>query len=137
MNLLQKILIADDEPRMRQVLKQLVAPLVHEVFEAADGAEGIALYAVQRPDWVLMDWRMKPLDGLHATARIKAQFPEARICIVSQYDEPEMRSLAMQAGACAYIAKDDLWQLLGLLSDECPPGTPAPITPPLPAASAP
>ena len=113
---MNKILIADDDARMRHVLRQIVSGLASEVYEARDGAEAMALYAIQRPDWVLMDWRMTPLDGLRATAEIKVHFPEARIVIVSQYDEPELRAEAAKAGACAYILKENLQEVRELLT---------------------
>ncbi len=116
-----KILIADDDARMRQMLKQLIAGLAIEVCEASDGTEAVALYAAQRPDWVFMDWRMKPMDGLHATAQIKARFPEAQIVIVSQYDDAELRTEAARAGACAYVLKENLQQLPEIVVGECAP----------------
>ena len=113
---MNKILIADDEARMRHMLKQVVAGLAREVYEACDGGEAIAICAAERPEWVLMDLRMKPLDGLRATAEIKSRWPQTRIVIVSQHDEPELRVAAARAGACAYVLKEDLYELPGLLT---------------------
>ena len=48
------------------------------------------------------------MDGLVATARIKAQFPQARILMVTQCDSDGLRQAAQQAGACAYVLKEDL-----------------------------
>ncbi len=117
---MRKILIADDDARMRRILRQAVSNLASEVHEACDGAEAVEAYAVQRPDWVLMDLRMKPVDGLRATARIKGRFPEARIVIVSQYDEPELRAEATRAGALAYVLKENLRELLEILTGNSP-----------------
>ena len=114
-----KILIADDDARMRQMVKQIVAGLATEFYEAGDGGEAIALCAAQRPDWVLMDFRMKPLDGLAATAQIKARFPETRVAIVSQYDDAELRAEAARVGACAYVLKENLHELPGILLGGC------------------
>lgn len=111
-----KILIADDDARMRQMVKQTVANLGTEFYEAADGGEAIAICAAQRPDWVLMDFRMKPIDGLRATAEIKACFPETRVAIVSQYDDAELRAEAARVGACAYVLKENLQELTGILT---------------------
>ena len=111
-----KILIADDDARMRQMVKQIVAGLATELHEAADGGEAIAICAAQQPDWVLMDLRMKPLDGLRATAEIKARFPEVRIAIVSQYDDDELRAEAARLGACAYVLKENLHELPEVLA---------------------
>ena len=112
---MHKILIADDDARMRQMIKQIVAGLASAVDEASDGGEAIAVCATERPDWVLMDWRMKPIDGLRATAAIKARFPQTRIVLVTQYDDDELRAEALRAGACAYVLKENLHELPGIL----------------------
>ena len=114
-----RILIADDNARMRQMVKQALMGLASEICEASDGGEAIAACAAHRPDWVLMDLRMKPLDGLRATAEIMARFPETRIAIVSQYDDPELRAEAARVGACAYVLKESLQELPGILAGRC------------------
>jgi DNA-binding NarL/FixJ family response regulator len=111
-----RILIADDHEHMRQIIRQTVARLATEFYEASDGGEAIALCAAERPDWVLMDFRMKQIDGLRATAEIKARFPETRVVIVSQYDDDELRAEAARVGACAYVLKENLHELPELLS---------------------
>jgi CheY-like chemotaxis protein len=111
-----KILIADDNPRMRQMVKQTVASLATEFYEAGDGGEAIALCAAQQPEWVLMDFRMKSMDGLRATAEIKARFPRTRVVMVSQYDDVELRAEAARVGACAYVLKENLQELPGILA---------------------
>src|ERR1044072_6938031 len=85
------VLIVEDNAKMRRMLKSLVADLASAVHECSDGAEALAAYAVHRPDWVLMDIAMKGLDGISATRAIKAAWPEARIIIVTSYDEAELR----------------------------------------------
>ncbi len=112
----QKILIADDDPRMRRMLKQIVAGLASAVCEAGDGAEAVATCAAERPDWVLMDLRMKSMGGLRAAALIKARFPETRILILSQYDDAALRAKAARAGACAYVLKENLLELPAILA---------------------
>jgi CheY-like chemotaxis protein len=111
-----KILIADDDARMRQMIKQILAGLATELHEAADGSEAVTLCAALRPDWVLMDFRMKPVDGLRATAEIKARFPETHVVIVSQYDDAELHAEATRVGACAYVLKENLAELKGILT---------------------
>lgn len=110
-----KMLIADDDARMRQMLRQVVASLASTVHEAGDGGEAIAVCAAERPDWVLMDLRMKPIDGLRATAAIKTRWPETRVVIVTQCDDAELRAEALRAGACAYVLKENLHELPGIL----------------------
>lgn len=111
-----KILIADDDSRMRQMLRQFVSGLASEVYEAADGREAVEACAAHRPDWVLMDFRMKPGDGLEATAEVRTRFPETRVVIVSQFDDAVVREAALRAGACAYVLKENLQELPGILA---------------------
>lgn len=113
---MQKILIADDDMRMRRVIGEMVNGLGMTIHEARDGAEAVDLFVLELPDWVLMDLRMKPVDGLSATARIKAHSPNARVVIVSQYDDAALREAAGRAGACGYVLKENLHELSGILN---------------------
>ena len=105
------LLIVEDNAKMRRMMKSLVADLASAVHECSDGAQALAAYAAQRPDWVLMDIAMKELDGIGATRAIKAAFPEARIIIVSSYDGADLRQAAQEAGACGYVLKENLLEL--------------------------
>lgn len=111
-----KILIVDDDTRMRRAIAEMVSGLGMTIHEASDGAEAVNLFAAELPDWVLMDLRMKPVDGLSATAQIKAHSPEARVVIVSQYDDAALREAAGRVGACGYVLKENLYELSGILT---------------------
>lgn len=111
-----KLMLVDDNQEMRRLIRSTVAGPDDVVYEASDGADAFALYARCHPDWVLMDFKMSKLDGVVATKQIKEAFPEARIVVVSQYDDTEIREAARQAGAGEYVLKDDLLALRGILS---------------------
>jgi DNA-binding NarL/FixJ family response regulator len=115
------ILIVDDSPRMRRTIRRLLTGLAHEVFECEDGSEVLATYQAHRPDWVLMDIGLKDVDGIVATGALKAAFPEAKVVIVTDYDDARLREAAHQAGACAYILKEDLFKVREFIS--APPET--------------
>jgi CheY-like chemotaxis protein len=113
------VLIVDDNPRFRELLRTVLAGLVDEVNECADGGEAVAAYGVRRPDWVLMDLQMGRVGGLEATRRILAVDRTARVVIVTHYDDAHWRAAAVAAGACGYVLKDNLLELRRLLK---PPG---------------
>jgi CheY-like chemotaxis protein len=110
-----KLLIVEDNAPMRQLIKSLVSGLAGEVFECSDGAEALAAYTKYLPDWVLMDIEMPKLDGIAATLEIKAAFPQARVVIVTDYDNARLRQSAQSAGACAYVLKESLLDVLKIL----------------------
>lgn len=64
---------------------------------------------------LLMDWEMKEVNGLAATRNLLARYPEAKVLIVTNYDERDLRQAAMEAGALAFVLKDDLCRILDIL----------------------
>ncbi|MBO0596625.1 response regulator transcription factor [Nesterenkonia sp. E16_10] len=80
------------------------------VAEAADGIEALqtlnALPPGQRPDVVLMDVRMPRMDGIEATTKVVAQFPQTRVIILTTFDLDEYAFSGLQAGASAFLLKD-------------------------------
>jgi CheY-like chemotaxis protein len=111
-----KLLIADDHAPMRQTLRALLAPLARDIHEAIDGGHAVRLFNEQQPDWVVMDVQMKPMNGLEATRAIRRRYPAARIVIVTQYDDADLKAAAAAAGACAYVLKDNLAALTQILA---------------------
>lgn len=118
---LMKLLIVEDNEQMRCLIKCVVKDLAHEIFECFDGSQALAAYAQHQPDWVLMDIKMVHTDGIAATRQITAAFPDARVIIVTDYDDVELRIEAREAGACEYVVKENLLDLGRILS---PKGSP-------------
>ena len=110
------ILIVDDNAQMRDLIKSLVANDSHDMLECADGNEAVDLYRRFRPDLVLMDIKMGQMDGLAATRLITTSFPDARVVIVSNYNDPQLQGEAKEAGACAYVLKENLTDLQKILA---------------------
>ena len=111
-----RIMIVDDNRQMRRMMASLLERLAEEIIECGDGAEAAPAYREHRPDWVLMDVEMGRVDGIEATRQIRSAFPEARIIIVTNYDEAELRTAASAAGAYAYVLKDNLLVIRQILT---------------------
>lgn len=110
-----KVLIVDDNEQAREMIKHYLREYADEFCECKDGAEAHRAYADFQPDWVLMDWEMKQVNGLVATRRVIADFPDARILMVTNYDDNDLRQEAACAGACGYVLKDNLLALQAFL----------------------
>src|SRR5262245_460587 len=106
-----KIMIVDDHAEIRRLLRSMFSDLTSEVTECADGAHAVEAFAQHRPDWTIMDIAMKGVNGLEATRRIQNKFAGSRIVMLTQHDTPQMRAAALEAGACAFVSKENLAQL--------------------------
>ena len=106
-----KILIVDDHEAMRRTVKQLFAGRNMNFVEAASGEEALKVFAAEQPDWVVMDVRMPGMGGIRATRAIRQLDPQARIVAISQFTGPDCSKAALDAGALAFVNKEDLFQL--------------------------
>ncbi len=109
-------LIVEDNAAMRATIRSMLHGVESEFCECSDGRDALELYSMFRPRCVLMDVRMKYLDGISATRQIISSFPDARIIIVTEYDDPALRKEVQEAGAVAFVRKDDLSDLHALLA---------------------
>lgn len=109
------ILIVDDNAPMRRTIRSFLNDLAAEINECGDGREVLQAYAVYAPDWILMDIAMKETDGLTATRQLLALWPQARVVIVTNYDDEALREAAQQVGVCGYVLKENLLEIRDLL----------------------
>jgi DNA-binding NarL/FixJ family response regulator len=103
-----RIVLADDHLLVRAGIRSLVEaiPGAAIVGEANDGREALALVRELRPDLAIMDITMKELNGIDATAQMKAELPATRVLILSMHSTSEFVMRAMRAGANGYLVKD-------------------------------
>ena len=103
-----KLLIADDNIEMREMLKSIYNQYFIEIIECSDGDEAVKAFTSFKPDWVFMDIKMSRMDGIKATEEIVKKFPEAKIIIVSQYNDEDTIQSALKSGAFQFVNKDNL-----------------------------
>lgn len=97
-----KILIVDDEPQFRRVLRLALQLQGYEIREAGSGVDAMELLRTEGPDLVLLDWQMPEADGMCVCRAIRAISKAPIIMVTSRQGG---RSQAMAAGANDYIAK--------------------------------
>lgn len=109
------VLIVDDNANMRSLIRRILRDIADEVCECADGTEALVAYQRHQPDLVLMDIEMPGLDGLMATRCLTTVSPAARVVLLAQHNEEEMRTAAFAAGACGFVSKEELTALPAFL----------------------
>ncbi|MEU1932791.1 response regulator [Streptomyces coeruleorubidus] len=102
------VLICDDQELMRVGLRMVVDSQsdLTVVGEAGDGEEAVAKALTLRPDLILMDVRLPRLDGISATAQVRAALPQAKVVVITACDRDEYAYAALRAGAGGFLVKD-------------------------------
>jgi len=102
-----RILIVDDASFMRNVLKDIIKNngLASEIFEAADGIEGVKAFQKIKPDVVTMDVNMPRADGIQALRAILKIDPTAKVIMITSVEEKHIVQDAIKLGARDYVVK--------------------------------
>lgn len=103
-----RVLVVDDQEPFRKAAGAVlgVLPEFELVGEALSGDEAVAAAGTLEPDLVLMDVHMEGMDGLDATRRIVTTHPETVVILVSSYRTDDVEAAAAEAGALAFLPKD-------------------------------
>jgi CheY-like chemotaxis protein len=113
-----KLLVVDDSPSMRAIIRSAVHDLGCEIRDCDNGLDAVEQFRAWLPDWVVMDLRIPGIDGLTSTRRIRAEFPGARIVVVSIQHGRELHEAAEAAGARWFLHKSQLSDLPIILSSD-------------------
>jgi len=105
-----RILVVDDHPVLREGITAMLASETDMVIacEAADGHQAVEVFREHRPDITLMDIQMPAVNGLDALARIREQFSDARVIVLTTYRGDAQVAKAFKAGASGYLLKSML-----------------------------
>jgi DNA-binding NarL/FixJ family response regulator len=108
-----RVVVVDDHEIVRRGLLAFLdgEPDIDVVGEAAGGAEALDLLASmesegRRPDVVVMDLKMSPIDGIESTRRVRALYKDIELVALTSFAEDERVHAALQAGASGYVLKD-------------------------------
>ena len=119
----KRILVVEDQPDNRQIIRDMLADTGYEIAEAENGEEALAAIAKARPDLILMDIQLPVMDGYAATRRIKTDpaLKSIPIIAVTSYALSGDEDKAREAGCNAYVAKPySPRALLAKIREYCP-----------------
>lgn len=102
-----KILVVDDEPSIRDMLRDLLAAAGYTVVTASDGREALSMTLADKPDLIISDIRMPKLDGLTLckALRVNSETKSIPILMLTSYNTSEHMEAAMAAGADDFLPK--------------------------------
>ena len=103
-----RILTVDDHQLLREGIAAVLEgqPDMVLIGQAGNGLEAIESFRQHRPDVTLMDLRMPDMSGIEAITLIRAEFPNARIIVLTTYAGDVQAAGALKAGACGYLLKN-------------------------------
>src|ERR1700746_336432 len=103
----KRILVVEDQPDGRQIIRDMLASTDYELTEAENGEEALAAIAKQRPDLILMDIQLPVMDGYAATRRIKTDpaLKSIPVIAVASYALSGEEKKAREAGCDDYVPK--------------------------------
>ena len=102
-----RVLSVDDHALLREGIAMIIGHQSDMVLvsQASGGKEAIQQYREHRPDVTLMDLRMPDLSGIDALVAIRAEFAEARIIMLTTFEDDVELNRAIEAGACRFLLK--------------------------------
>ncbi len=110
-------MIVEDNLNFREMVKNLFQESFSDIYETSSGSEAVEKYKTNLPDLVFMDVNIEGLDGIKTTKKILIEYPQAKIVMVSQYDNLKITKAAIDAGAIDYITKDNLSKLFEIVKN--------------------
>jgi CheY-like chemotaxis protein len=112
-----RILIADDNPAVRTVLRQLLAATDREIIEAEDGAAAVSKSREHRPDIAILDLAMPAMDGLTAARHISMELPQTVLVMCTMHWSPQLEVEAQKSGIRQVVSKSQGPELVAVVRE--------------------
>ena len=100
----RRVLVIDDEPNIRRVVKDALRPDVSRVLEARSGSEALSIAAAERPDLIVLDLGLPDMDGIEVCRQLRG-WTSAPILVLSARDSETEKTALLDAGADDYVTK--------------------------------
>ena len=117
---MKRILLVEDNVYFLQFLKETIQARLPslDILEAKNVEEALLRMEAFSPDTIFTDLRLPGANGLELTQKIKAQYPETVVVIITNYDLPEYRQAAFQSGADHFVSKDSFLKMINSMSSD-------------------
>jgi len=116
-----EIMVVDDQPGIRMLLREVFKQTDYQIVTAANGEQALELLKKEDLQLVLLDMKIPRMNGLEILHKIKDLKPEVKVIIMTAYGEITMVQEALRSGAVAHFTKPfDLHELIATVEKECP-----------------
>ncbi len=121
---MEKVLIVDDNTLFRKTLREILHARLPSltISEAKDQKEALEMIQTSLPELIFMDIRLPDGSGLELTCQVKKLFPDIKVVILTNYDEPEYRDAAYRCKANHYVSKDSFMSMFDVILPDTPVG---------------
>lgn len=100
-----KLLVIDDEPEILELLRGHFSLRGYEVLTASDGSEGLSVLETERPDVILLDLKMKQVDGDRFLKEVRGRNLPGKILVITGYQDEALRDKVHRLGVDAFLEK--------------------------------
>ncbi|WP_139822750.1 response regulator [Tuberibacillus sp. Marseille-P3662] len=117
----QKLLIVDDQYGIRILLDEIFQKEGYQTFQAANGVQALDIVKNEQPGLVVLDMKIPGMDGLEILKRVKKDYPDIKVIIMTAYGELDMIQEAIDHGAVTHFSKPfDIEEILSAVKGELP-----------------
>jgi chemotaxis response regulator CheB len=116
-----KILVVDENEEFRTFFKEMIMAQNDQCLELPDATELDTFYRKHTPDIIIIDLEMKNVNTFSIVKQFTTEFPQVRVFIISAFYDERLKMKVLEAGAAAFISKENLYDLYKIINDNPEP----------------